>query len=192
MKDHIIARATERFCLDKEHPTGILIEGFPTGLGKTHETCFAMLESILEDDSVKYIFICNQTKNLPVDKLKEIGKEDFKMSEKKLDSLILSVKSNIDTFSENYKPEMKKAITKLFQAENSDLEYLHKVLTKKNLYEKTKGHNIHPEYEEQVRKEYEDAERDFRNELHKLLQPLKTPSARRSEIVNNQDYAWIG
>ena len=192
MKDHIIARATERFCLDKEHPTGILIEGFPTGLGKTHETCYAMLDSVRRDSKIKFIFICNQTKNLPVDKLKAIGKKDFGMSDRELDGLVLPVKSNIDTFSENYKPEMKKHIQKLFVECGSDLEYFRKVIIKKNLYEKTKGHNVTPEYESQVRTEYEDAERDFRNEVHKLLAPLKRPSIRRDKIGTDSDYKWIG
>lgn len=92
MKQHIIANATERFCLDREHPAGILIESFPTGLGKSHEACYAMLDTVLKDPDARFIFICNQTKNLPYDLLKKIAKDDFKMGEKAFFELVLPLK----------------------------------------------------------------------------------------------------
>ncbi|MGN0130400.1 MAG: hypothetical protein ACI4CE_05825 [Methanomethylophilus alvi] len=191
MKQHVIARATERFCLDKEHENGILIESFPTGLGKSHEACYAMLDVVQKDPDAKFIFICNQTKNLPYDLLLKIAKDDFKMSEKEFKKLVLPLKSNIDAFTENYKDSMKKNIKSLFAEYDIEDGVLGNVVRYRNLYKKVKGSNTVPEYIEQVRKEYEGAERDFRSAVHKVLKPLQKPSARVNKINTDDSYKWI-
>ncbi|MDD7479904.1 MAG: hypothetical protein PUK19_01445, partial [Candidatus Methanomethylophilus alvus] len=191
MKQHVIARATERFCLDKEHENGILIESFPTGLGKSHEACYAMLDVVQKDPDAKFIFICNQTKNLPYDLLLKIAKDDFKMSEKEFKKLVLPLKSNIDAFTENYKDSMKKNIKSLFAEYDIEDGVLGNVVRYRNLYKKVKGSNTVPEYIAQVRTEYEGAERDFRSAVHKVLKPLQKPSARVNKINTDDSYKWI-
>ncbi len=192
MKQHVIARATERFCLDKEHENGILIESFPTGLGKSHEACYAMLDTIRKDPDAKFIFICNQTKNLPYDLLKRIAKTDFGMSEKEFSKLVLALKSNTDSFSENYKESMKKHIKSLFAEHDIEEGVFRNVLHYRNLYRKiSKQTGTAREYLDQVMAEYEHAERDFRTAIRKILKPLKRPSARISRINSNEEYGWI-
>lgn len=192
MKQHVIANATERFCLDKEHENGILIESFPTGLGKSHEACYAMLDTVQKNPDAKFIFICNQTKNLPYDLLKKIAKEDFKMSEKEFSKLVLALKSNADSFTENYKDSMKKNIKKLFSENDIEDGVFRNVFHYRNLYKKVaKQANTAPEYIAQVKSEYEGAERDFRGAIHKVLKPLQKPSARINKINTEEEYGWI-
>ena len=192
MKQHVIARATERFCLDEEHDNGILIEGFPTGLGKSHEACYAMLDVIRKNREVKFIFICNQTKNLPYDLLQKIAKEDFNIGEKDLSKLVLALKSNIDAFTENFKDSMKRHIKALFTENDIEEGVFNNVYHYRNLYKKiSKQSNVTPEYINQVRQEYEDAERDFRGAIHKVLKPLMKPSARVAKIDSDENYSWI-
>ncbi len=192
MKQHVIAKATERFCLDKTHDNGILVQSFPTGLGKSHEACYAMLDVIQKDPDANFVFICNQTKNLPYDLLKRISKEDFGMSEKEFSKLVLALKSNTDSFSENYKDSMKKHIKSLFSAYDIEDGVLRNVLHYRNLYKKvTKQSNTAPEYQKQVESEYENAERDFRRAIHKVLKPLERPSARIGKINSDEEYSWI-
>lgn len=192
MKQHVIANATERFCLDKDHDNGILIESFPTGLGKSHEACYAMLDTVQKNPDVKFIFICNQTKNLPYDLLKKIAKEDFKMSENEFSKLVLALKSNADSFTENYKDSMKKNIKKLFSENDIEDGVFRNVFHYRNLYKKVaKQANTAPEYIAQVKSEYEGAERDFRGAIHKVLKPLQKPSARINKINTEEEYGWI-
>ena len=191
MKPHAIARATERFCLDKDHRTGILIEGFPTGLGKSHEACYTMLDVVKKDDEANFIFICNQTKNLPYDLLQKIAKEDFNISDAEFKRLVLPLKSNIDSFSENYKDSMKKHIRALFSEMDIEEGILRNVLHYKSLYNRIKKQNTAPEYLNQVRNEYEEAEREFRSAVHKILKPLQRPSVRKKKIDDEDGYKWI-
>ena len=191
MKQHVIANATKRFCIDKEHKNGILIEGFPTGLGKSHEACYAMLDVVQNYPDEKFIFICNQTKNLPYDLLFKIAKKDFKIGEKKFKKLVLPLKSNIDSFTENYKDSMEKSIKTLFAESGIDDGILRNVTYYRNHYKKVKKSNTDPLYISQVRTEYESAERDFRNAVHKVLKPLQKPSARVNKINTEDTYKWI-
>ena len=192
MKQHVIAGVTERFCLDKGHENGILIEGFPTGLGKSHEACYAMLDTVRKNPDAKFIFICNQTKNLPYDLLKKIAREDFGMNEKEFSKLVLALSSNADSFTERYRDSMKKSIKKLFFDNDIEDEVFRNVVYYRNLHIKAiRQHNTAPEYITQVKNEYEDAERDFRRAIHKVLKPFQKPSARIDKIDSDEDYGWI-
>lgn len=190
MEEHIIAKITERFCLDKEHGCGLLIECFPTGLGKSHEACYMMLDVIHKDPEAKFIFICNQTKNLPMDILCDIAKEEFGMSKEQVQSTVFLLKSNLDSFADNYNDAMKECINDLFNEFKVPSNVLNDAVYYRNKYLSCRKSSDN-DYVEHVKKRFEDVERTFRNHLHKILGSQDTPKNRMKCIDEDRKYSWI-
>lgn len=78
---------------------------------------------------------------------------------------------------------MKKHIRALFSEFDIDSRILDNVSHCKKHYENVRRqHNADKGYQDQVRTEYEEAEREFRTAVHKVLSPITKPSARLNKI----------
>ncbi|MBE6518239.1 MAG: hypothetical protein E7Z70_01675 [Thermoplasmata archaeon] len=203
MAQFSIAQVTDRFIegsykdLSDIHKAqslhGIFIEGYPTGLGKTYEACISLLGMAIKHPELLFIFITEQTKNLPIKEMEEVWTKIYKRDPKELwEKYVLPVESSIDSFRHNYDPSMRKDILDLFTEFNISKRVLSEVLRDMELYNKAVEIKSDSEHLRDRADKFRSSEHDFRKAINAILKPLQSPAKRTEKIRNDPRYKWMG
>lgn len=176
------------FMNDPSLNSGLMLIDSPTGYGKTYKVLQNIYQYIRNSKNKKKIFfVTTLIKNLPIEELKKIYKENGE--EHLFDQEVLLIKSNYDFV---YERLLKLAIPDEYKTE----AYYHlrnKLLKIKELEEN--NNSICIDYANDLRKQVrEKEEQDFRREIIKLIEQKlpKDKQHRREWIRNKKQFQWIG
>lgn len=196
MSNNAIAAASSRFIHDEAHKYGLMIQGLPTGIGKTYSNCDMMLDESVKH-GLKFIMISEQNKNLehPYRDLRKLAtdkKGNYRWTVAEFESRVLWLKSNVDMFEQGYKDSMKYEIYDSFSKYGIEKEVLNNLLDARKSYRRAQNKHSDAEYMEQLYQAYGKAEAALRSVIHKKI--LKHFSGRDSKlrhIDNDAELRWI-
>lgn len=191
MTKHNVAKAMDRFIGLPDHPAGLFIGAYPTGFGKTYESCYFMISQVLHDPRMRFVFITEQVKNLPREDFFKVGREEFGLSDEQMGKLAMFMESNIDSFRNHYSPEFKDDILKILKDNSKEKKVLTSLLSDMNAYVRALRNKNDQEHLTKTREDFEDSERRFRKIIRSILKPYKSESERRKYIERHPEWWWL-
>ncbi|MFA6727753.1 MAG: hypothetical protein WCS17_06005 [Prevotella sp.] len=196
MSQNAIALASSNFIHDDANPSGLMIMGLPTGIGKTYGNCVMMLSEVENDSDLNFIYITEQNKNLesPYRTLEKIAldkKGDFRWSRTDFKDRILWLKSNVDMFEDGYEDSMKYSIYDCFSNHGIEKDVLNRLLDARRSYKHAKRTSTDSDYVQQLYSVYRETEADLRRAIHKILKKYPGKDKKIKCIEEESDLSWI-
>ena len=192
MNEHYVADAMGRFVDLPEQEAGLFVGAYPTGFGKTFESCYFMISQVLKNPEKKFVFITEQVKNLPREDFYKVSKlEEFNLSDEQIEKMAMFLESNIDSFRKRYSPEFKDDILKILKENSKDKRILTALLSDMNAYNRALKNKGDVEHLNKTRDAFDKSERLFRKTLRYILKPYKKESERRKYIGRHQEWWWL-
>lgn len=191
MTKHTVANAMDRFVSDGSHRTGLFVGAYPTGFGKTYESCYFMIKKVLSDPGARFFFLTEQVKNLPEQEFLKVASKEFGLKEAQARELAIFLESNIDSFLNHFSGEIKEDIFNVLRENNIDRSVLITVLSDMNAYKRALRNKSDEEQLKNASEKFRDSERVFRKNIRKLLKPYGTEKERLGFISRHEEWSWL-